>query len=273
MNRIQNNIITILRNPRIGCEFAVWLFKKKLLKQEPIKKIRNDISVGDFSGFSEYVAIDNFIHDNEFAFFSNLDFEEGDIIDIGANLGVLSIMFAQMCPDRTIYSIEPNPSTYKALLGNIQRNRTSNVKAFELAMSNYEGTVQFITDPVSRGTASIAYEADQKSTHVGCTTLDIFVSKENIENISLLKVDVEGYETLVFRGGIKTLRELRPKCIYFEVCPPITKRAGFPADEPAKILMDAGYNLCRLCSDGSLTPSSPKEIAGLAYENWVAIDD
>ena len=265
------NIKTVIRHPHIARLFAGWYVKKNLLGQEPTKIIRDSISIGDLSGFSEYLAVDNFLTDEEFAFFSNLELGGGDIIDIGANIGVLSIMFAQTHPDNTVYAIEPNPSTYKSLCLNVKRNSIPNIKCREFALAKKEGFTPFNTDPVSRGTASIAKSNSEGVNLVRCTTLDQFVAQEKIEKISLMKIDVEGYETLVFQGGEHLFKKMKPSVVYFEVYPSITKRAGFEPNLPAKMLLEAGYKLYQLRADGSLNSADIADIADINYENWVAL--
>jgi hypothetical protein len=102
--------------------------------------------------------------------------------------------------------------------------------------------------------------------------LDDFVAARGIKRISLLKIDVEGFETLVLRGAKHCLRGIRPRVIYFEVYPSGARNAGFNPEEPAQILSDAGYRLQRLSRSGGLVDASPSDVSGIVYENWIATD-
>ena len=83
---------------------------------------------------------------------------------------------------------------------------------------------------------------------------------------------MEGYETLVFRGASRTLAEVRPELIFFEVCPDLTRAAGFDVAEPAQMLVDMGYDLKRLESDTDLMPASPEDTSKvLGFENWIGV--
>jgi Methyltransferase FkbM domain len=90
--------------------------------------------------------------------------------------------------------------------------------------------------------------------------------------IALLKVDVEGYESLVFDGGATVLSDIRPSVIYFEVCPGLASAAGFDAADPARYLANRGYALHRFSAGGELQPVDANAATAIArVEDWVAI--
>ena len=264
------NVVTIIKNPRLAGQYGRWIFEKRFLGRAPQKRIRDSVTIGGFSGFSEYLAVENFMAENEYQFFRNHTFGPGCIVDVGANIGVLSLFLANRFPDRTIHAIEPNPFTARSLADNVALNRAQNVLISELAGGNKAGSIRFSADPVSRGTASIASTDHQSAIEVPCTTLDKFVADQSIQQIALLKVDVEGYETLVFRGAIRTLEQLKPSVIYFEVFPEATTAAGFDPEEPSRILKENGYRLYELGKNGDLRPVELSYINGIQSSNWVA---
>ncbi len=268
------NIATAAKKPRLISAYLHWTALKLLSPNPPRRRLRSEILVSGFSGFSEFVAVDDFLTDEEFRFFQSLGELEGDIIDIGANIGVLSLLLARRIRSERVFAVEPNRHTFKSLVQNIALNDASNITPVQCAISDYEGTVKFLSDPVSRGTASIAPDGNEGIARnvesVACTTLDRFVEEHGVSRIAILKVDVEGFETLVFRGGAKTLRDLRPKVIYFEVFPEGAKRAGFAPEAAAEELQKFGYKLEKLTSDGGRDHVDIAEIETLRYANWIA---
>ena len=164
---------------------------------------------------------------------------EGDIIDVGANLGVFCLPLGQRYPHRQIYAFEPDTRTAKALATNAALNGIPLTVMAE-AVADYEGTIMFETRAAARATGSISTREGEM---VPCTTLDFFIAKLEIHDIGLLKVDVEGFEPLVFRGASHVLANLRPRMIFFEVCPELSERAGFQPNEAASILLRYGYSL------------------------------
>ncbi len=267
--RLQN-AITAIKKPHIIGEYAIWSVHKLLSRGSVRKKVRGNL-IGGFSGFSEYLAVDGFLNSGDFIFFRDYPFDPGAIIDIGANMGVLSLVFAKRFPHGSIYAVEASPHALATLRRNIELNGAKNVQAFGVAISDRTGTVTFNADPVRRGTASIVSGGGVHAIEVPCQTLDEFVAANAIGPIAAIKIDVEGFETLVLRGGQSTLATNPPRVIFFEVCPEITERAGFAADEPSRLLLDAGYSLFRANSRGELVVVDVDETARVAIENWIAV--
>lgn len=267
-----NNVATAVRRPRIFLQYLNWL-GKTWGQREATKKVRGEIQITGFSGFSEFLAVDDFMHDDEYQFFRNHDFGAGDIIDVGANIGVLSVFLARRFPEKRVFAVEPSPTTASALRRNVLLNQCSNIQIIQSAVSDKAGEILFHADPVSRGTASIAKYTSSVSLRVPACTLDQMVQENRIEKIALLKVDVEGFEDLVFDGGRDTLAARRARVVYFEICPPIAAAAGFDPLSPATKLREFGYRLFKLAEDGALIAADVQEIRQLENANWAAVAD
>lgn len=266
------NVKTVIRSPRIGVAFARWLWQKKALGRAPVKTLRKNIALGSFSNFSEYLAVDSYVADDEYEFLQSYAFDDGQIIDIGANIGLFSLIIAKRFADRRIHAVEPNPATFGALQENLTRNSIFNVACHALAVSHASGMVRFSADPSSRATACIVRDEEAaKHIMVPSVSLNDFVEKLQIEDIALLKVDVEGYETSVFDGAEKLLRRRGAKVVYFEVCAKLATRAGFDPTSAARILERHGYRLYRFGGSGRLVAARAEEAADVELANWVAI--
>ncbi|GAA0306381.1 hypothetical protein GCM10009087_15390 [Sphingomonas oligophenolica] len=265
--KLVRNVASIAGNPALLGEYVQWLVSSARTGGKPSRRLLGGIEIGNFTNFSEFHSVPRFIDETEHRFFESFT-GEGAIIDIGANVGLVSLVLARRFGDREVHAFEPNPTTFAALEANIARNRAQNVFCHRFALSDAEGVVLFHNDPVKRGTASIATGAGAHVQEVPATTLDAFAASRGIDSIGLLKIDVEGFETLVLRGAQRVLNEIRPAAIYFEVCPALTERAGFAATEPARMLVEAGYELRRLTDQSALTPA---DVAGVELENWLAI--
>jgi FkbM family methyltransferase len=268
--RLQN-VITAIRQPHIIGEYAIWSLKNLWSSEGATKTVRGSVSIRGFSGFSEYLAVDAFLTQGEYRFFQQFSFGPGALIDIGANMGVYSLVLAKLFPDRLIYAIEASPNTLPALQKNIALNEAKNVRVFGLAISDRSGTVTFNAHPVNRGTAGMTPGGTEHALEVPCQSLDDFVSANVTGPIAAIKMDVEGYETLVLRGAQATFSRNPPGVIFFEVCPEVAEPAGFAADQPARMLLDAGYRLFRANSRGALKRAAVEEIAHIRYENWIAV--
>jgi FkbM family methyltransferase len=136
-----------------------------------------------------------------------------DILDIGANCGIATIILARQNPNSTIYSFEPHKPTYNLLVENVKLNKLSNVKTFNLAVSDVsDKTIQLYVSPLWSGANTTC--SDPKSfaeynkkesvlQEVQCISLDKIISDNNIVNIKVLKIDCEGAEFEIIYGSEK----------------------------------------------------------------------
>lgn len=265
------NITAVLANPALGLEYLRWMIDQARTGNASFK-LGNGARIGNFVDFSEYHSMAGCISPAEQRFFlDRVAAEPGDVIDIGANIGIVSVLLGHQFPDRTIHAIEPAPDTFAALGKNLALNGLGHVQPHQLAIADVPGSLAFNADPGQRATARIATADDTHVQTVEATTLDLFVARAGITKLALLKIDVEGFESLVFAGARDTLARRLPRIIFMEVCPPLTRSAGFDPAEPARIVAEAGYAWFRLEESGALVPVEPTQTAGVVLENWVAL--
>ena len=268
--RLQN-VATLIANPRIGMEYLSWSMKRIGSNGDATFRMINGAEIGGFVGFSEYHSLIGCITPAEQRFLMQiLDDDPGEAIDIGANVGMVSLLLAQHAPERVIHAIEPAPSTFAALERNVARNAARNVRCHRLAISDAAGTLSFNADPHERATARIATAADQFVEDVPATTLDAFVAANAIATVAILKIDVEGFETKVLEGARAALAARLPRAIFMEMCPTLSISAGFDPKLPARIVAEAGYDWFRLEEDGALIAVTADALDGVVLENWVA---
>jgi len=122
----------------------------------------------------------------------------GDIvIDIGAGIGTETIIFHHLVGDGIVYAVEAHPETFRKLNLLCKINSLRNVKAFNIAISNVNGSV-FIDNNSNHVSNRITN--DNKGLLVNSVTLDRFVLKNNISKINFLKMNIEGAEELAIDG-------------------------------------------------------------------------
>ena len=150
------------------------------------------------------------------------------IFDVGAHIGTYSVILGKLCPQSSIYAFEPQVPLYSILLNNLSKNRVENCTPFNLAIAHRE-TISAMQRAVSDGTGTgktVSYNTREKYNFgglsvgmgehvVACISLDSFVNKARLNQIDLLKIDVEGAEPFVFFGAREILKKHRP-IIHFE---------------------------------------------------------
>ncbi len=147
-----------------------------------------------------------------------IDLEGTDIVDIGANNGHFTVEFAHYVGDNgRVFSFEPQRIVFQQLCGNVFLNGLDNVHAFNIAVGNMEGVTNiekpnyFDNSWVNFGDIHIVSE-NVPNESVYLNTLDSF----EFNNLSIIKIDVQGFEPNVISGATKTIQKYRPY-IFIEI--------------------------------------------------------
>lgn len=133
---------------------------------------------------------------------------DGDtFVDVGANIGHLTLIGAKKVGNGKVISIEPHPRTFNFLNKNIKLNKFNNVATYNFAAGEKKGKDAF---------SSIRSD-DQNFVGKGDLLVEIGrIDDMPIEGpVELLKVDVEGYELFVLKGGTEVLA--KTSVVYCEV--------------------------------------------------------
>lgn len=135
-------------------------------------------------------------------------------VDVGANVGSYTVLASGAVGARCI-AFEPAPRAYKGLLDNLRLNDlTTRVDARNECLASAPGELQFTAD-FDTGNHVVAEPREATATvPVAVTTLDIALSKSTP---SIIKIDVEGYETSVIDGADRTLRAPSLRAVLMEL--------------------------------------------------------
>lgn len=271
------NLKTLLSSPAVAADYVSYQLQRVVLRQEPTRVFWGTVRVGGFTSFSEFHTARKPVSEAEHMFFSSLSLSDGVLVDVGANLGIVTSLMGTLWPTRPIHSFEPAPSTFDALQKTAALNDLRNATLNNTAVGAEPGVLSFQTVPSSRATAKIAAASQtSRPTSSGTTisvpsvSLDTYAEEHDIDQIALLKADVEGFEPLVFDGARRLLQEQAVRIIYFEMCPPLLNDAGFAPTRPGEMLREHGYELFRV-TDGPPEPVTPEDSQSVSLENWVAV--
>jgi len=130
------------------------------------------------------------------------------ILDIGANIGFYSVGMARQTHG-TVYAFEPVPSTFARLAEHTRG--VPNVQALQLAMADRVGHAQiFDGGTADSGKASLREGAVGRSQSVPTCSIDAFCEEKQLPSVDLIKIDVEGLEAMVLKGGLQCIQRCRP---------------------------------------------------------------
>jgi FkbM family methyltransferase len=199
------------------------------------------------SKLSELIAFNRFEHDDlEFVrFFLK---PGGTFVDIGSNIGLYSLIASdKVGKNGKVYAFEPTPETYQRLRNNILVNKFDNIVSYKKAVSNKTGIEQFsISLDGYDAWNSLGKPSEGKIIEkitIDTISLDDFFQMNNITNIDLIKIDVEGWEVNVLRGGENYFRSTKSAALIIEFTDINLLNAGFCAYDLFSILKDFGYQL------------------------------
>lgn len=154
------------------------------------------------------------------------DVEVGTVLDIGANVGSFTLPVAKHKPQMNLVSFEPQRRVFYQLCGNVAINRLSNIHALNYGLG--EEVTEFIVDvpdydhetnigafsldPQVREHGDYLCRTKGNTQKIDILTLDALMYSD----VRLIKIDVEGMELSVLKGGLKFLEHNNYPPILFE---------------------------------------------------------
>jgi len=174
---------------------------------------------------------------------------QGDVIDIGANIGIFSVLMARAVGNRKVLSIEPTPAVARRLQHNISANGVAaNVIVEQCAVGATTGTVTMNTvagmEEYSRVGAMVLPDTVGRAAvavTVPIHTLDELIARHGLKP-TLIKMDIEGSEMRALSGATVALEKHRPT-IVAEVDDRMLASAGSSAAEFLGLLRGRGYTV------------------------------
>lgn len=185
--------------------FRNYLFVFSLYKIRTLKKDKNE---------------------KDFFVFLNLIPENTIVLDIGANIGIMTVHLAIAIKGVTVYSFEPMPNNINAFNRIINYFKLKNVKLYEIALGNSEGEVEMVMPVISnvkmQGLSHVVHDSisefnEGEKFKVPLRMLDKMDDLMNAKKrISAIKIDVENFEFFVLEGAQKLISKNKP-IVYAEL--------------------------------------------------------
>ncbi|MBS1681419.1 MAG: FkbM family methyltransferase [Bacteroidetes bacterium] len=188
------------------------------------------------------------------------------IFDIGANTGVFSLVSETINPNSKIFAFEPVQRVYEKLEKNIEMNK-HHITPVCKGLSDFDG-VATIYDLPTEHIYSVTInentnppERNAIPTQVAVITVDSFCEKNNLNQIDLLKIDVETHEPEVLLGALKTLKKNCPPMIIEILNETVAQRVH-------KIL--EGFNYLFFSLDETKGAIHCKKLGEMGFGNYLA---
>lgn len=165
-----------------------------------------------------------------------------NIVDIGANVGLYSL-YAKHLPNSQFYSYEPYKFTYDLLNDNIKLNNITNIKTYNIGLSDKKGktilNVCLPGDGANTMGANPLRFTDPFPIEVETDTLDNIFYNNNIK-VDFIKIDTEGWEYHILKGGEKTIKTFKP-IIQLEYNETNMKQCDIKPEQLLNYINELGY--------------------------------
>ena len=253
-----------------------WIIKKLLPNKVKIGKYF--LFLNPYDPVVSGAIFFNIYEKRESHFIKSICYEGMNILDIGANIGYYTALFSQLAGDRgSVIAIEPDLESYKYLSKSINSFNYKNVLSFRLAASDIKQKLPLFISKENRGDNRL-YSTNQKrnSIMVDCITVDELLEENKIENLDLIKIDVQGYEPKVLKGMLNIVRSSKKLILLSEFWPEGILQAGESPKEFLTMLRKMQFQLFELKKDGFLVLLKPskdnkfiKKYQGRKYTNII----
>lgn len=168
-------------------------------------------------------------------------------IDGGAHIGLYSIIADRVTNgEARVIAVECRYATANCLEYNLQQNGVKNYQIFRSALWSSSGTIPFIEE--GQGKAAYAHvgfdEQSENSQFVSTITLDQIITKNKAEEVSLVKLDIEGVEPEAISGGQDAIKRGMVQVLMVEFTEKNLQRRGLSSENLIVQLEKLGYVLC-----------------------------
>jgi len=165
-------------------------------------------------------------NEKDFFQFLKLIPENTAVLDIGANIGIMTVHLARSVKNVMVYSFEPMPNNIEAFKRIVNYFKLNNVKLFEVALGNEEGEVKMVMPVIAnvrmQGLSHVVHDSITENNEGEVVTaplrmLDKITELVNSDKrISAIKIDVENFEFFVLDGAKNLIQKNRP-VVYAEL--------------------------------------------------------
>jgi FkbM family methyltransferase len=191
------------------------------------------------------------------------------VFDVGANVGQTCAWFNRVYPDAEIWAFEPVRATYEHMVS--ETSSIAQVRPFNVALGSKPGAAQMTNQPLSVNNRMVAKPRTSGSEEVAVTTGDTFCREHEVEHISYLKIDTEGFDLEVLRGFQGMLGAFAVDVVEVEASMNFKNTKHIPFERLKGFLEPMGYSLFRLYEQVSEFRSPELRRSNLVFLSEAAI--
>jgi len=144
-------------------------------------------------------------------------------LDVGANIGLITLNVLAEIPDIQVFAFEAGPHQSSLFEQTIKKNGLENkVHLYKFALGSLTGNVSFVIHSTQNacgdGFLDTGRAGEAQFVNVMVKTIDDWWRTENFPDVKVVKIDTEGSELLILKGGVEFLQHCRPS-VFLEIWP------------------------------------------------------
>lgn len=211
--------------------------------------IESDSRMEDEHFFADYIK------DNDF------------VVDVGSNIGNLTICAALLVKkSKSVYSIEANEKIFNYQRKNVALNNLNDIVVMHNLAVGEENKRIGLSNEKNDGMVGVSTTSEPE---VSMKTLDSILPEG--QATSLLKIDVEGYELMVLKGAITSLKHTEG--VYFEFNDDFAKRYDYGLGDILSCLKSCGMNIYSIDIEAKKLSKVEEEVNLTGTHNLLAYND
>ena len=182
-------------------------------------QIRENLEDPSYDHNLDFKVINETWIENVYRIHQGQFFGGGVFVDVGANIGAVSLFVDSFNKDREddskikVYAVEPEPNNLYLLNQNIQNNPTENITIVSNAIWHEEAMVSIS----NRGGNSSIVDLEEDSSEVLAITIETLLSTYDIKEVDVMKIDIEGAEfDLIINTPAETLAKINRLVLEFD---------------------------------------------------------
>ena len=172
-------------------------------------------------------------------------------VDIGANIGLFTLIAAERVESTgAVYAFEPSSDTFHRLRENVDLNSLTHVQCYQAALSDQAAQLPLTValngweawNSLAHPTAGDRFTTEE----VPCIIWDSFAAQHDlIGKVTMMKIDVEGWETRVLAGATQVLSRDDAPILQVEFTEAAAQAAGSSCQALYSQITELGYGLYR----------------------------
>ncbi len=214
-----------------------YLYKRESFRTITRENIKYKLDISNVVDHYLYFGLEDPVYTSVLETIQNAN----TILDIGANIGTTSLYFASLNANAKIISFEPHPDTFKRAEENIKLNSFRNIELLNIGLGEQKAELKLyeVNENNPGMNRILAEETNLPYKIIQVDLLDKIMEEKNTPPVDFIKIDVEGFEYSVLKGGANTLKN-KP-VLFIELDDNNLRENNSTAEELIKMLYAIGY--------------------------------